>query len=236
MLVQWCWQAELGWRLYQLDRAWLSRCSRVDQAALRRRVTLVWPSTDLLTVEAPESTATPPMQYNCATVCTWADSMFQYLMPSERRTTLSLNVHDVQYILAVICWAWPALQQGGISQACLTCHVQVVVTKFCTEGWPSKISFAGMKTQDHDAHKDTHKGNLSWITYPILYPSPQPIPDISLNKIGPSQAYILFSPWIYHTQNNEVCFLAMASYGISVVYLEYNLVYLVSRNVYLVYK
>ena len=60
-----------------------------------------------------------------------------------------------------------------------------------------KISFAGMKTQD--THKDTDKGYLSLITYPILYPSPQPIPDISLNKVGPSQGYVLFSPGIYHT-------------------------------------
>ena len=47
------------------------------------------------------------------------------------------------------------------------------------------------------------KGNLSGITYPILYPSPQPIPGISLNQVGQFQGYILFSPGIYHIKISD---------------------------------
>ena len=40
------------------------------------------------------------MQCSCATVtvCIRADKMLQYLMPSERRTKRSLNVHGAQYV------------------------------------------------------------------------------------------------------------------------------------------
>ena len=195
----WCGPAELGLQLYHLDRAWPTQAAESGgrvaaswsssyQAAIRLRVTLVWPT-------GCRGTAAG---FYCNTA--YAVQLHNSVHPSRQHVPtshaqwvshnaiLKYNIflqspveHDLHCSRVGSCKPVSHATLKLWSQSCALWggpHALVVL----------KISFACMWTQD--AHKDLHKGNLSWITYTILYPSPQPIPDISLNKVGPSQGCI----------------------------------------------
>ena len=111
-----------------------------DQAALRQLVKREWQFNDLRAVVAQESTSSLHVTPKAvlADVCC---RVWDYDWLVDRVTIYSCshllsNEHGLHH---------------GISRACLTCNVELVVTELCTVGWPS----SSFKMLSYCKHENT---------------------------------------------------------------------------------